>query len=717
MRPILLWIDPRHPAESVPAPLRDAMGSLGFEIANASDLPAVQRELAKSPVRAMLLVAENWDEATRAVLASLTAVEPAVPVLGITETWTVELADALLTHGAQELLLLDELEHRLPRALRSAESRHRVVRDLAEREERFSRAVDGAGDGLWDWDLETGKLYTSERWCRMTGLPRSVADDWAPRTEISIDDWLGKVHPDDRTGLDSALAQHLDGGSERLKHEHRLRVEPEAEAPADRYRWVLVRGRAVRDRQGRAVRLAGSLHDIDRRKRAEERLIHNAFHDTLTGLPNRALFSDRLRQALRRRHRRPDEGFAVLYFDLDRFKQVNDSLGHSVGDELLVQIARGLRDNLRPGDTVARLGGDEFGLLVHDVSSTEDATQVADRVQHLLAQKHVVGQHEIVSSASIGIALAIGSSEYQRPEEMLRDADLALLRAKANGRATYEIFDREMDQRARALVQLESELRQAVNRKDFVLHYQPIIAIKNGRLVGFEALMRWVHPSRGLVPTREFLGVAEATGLIVPLGWWVLETACRQMADWQRRFPGKPALAVSANVSGKLFLDADAVDRLTEVLEEAALPPESLWLEITERVLLDHGEEVLHRLAEIRALGIQLHLDDFGTGYSSISHLQRFRYDTLKIDPSYIHRLDREEESRNLVRTLVTLGRQLEMNVIAEGVETANQFQRLKELHCPEGQGHWFARPMDARSAEGMIRHQARPEMARPAMT
>lgn len=700
-----LWIDPgsRTPP---PAELLDAARRLGVDLVGATDLPSVRESITTRAVEAMLLHLDTWDETARAVLDSLVRTAPEVPVLGMTHGWSRELARRVLAHGGQDLLDLADLDtEALGRAVLKASARRRAVRELVVREERLSRATEGAGDGLWEWDLSTGRMRYSKRWLELVGLEPDGSESDDEDDGDPLEAWLGRIHPDDRGGFDAALSQHLAGGSERLDHEQRLRVAC-SEGSEVSYRWFLVRGRAQRDASGEAISLAGSIRDITAQKEAEEQLLHDAFHDNLTGLPNRALFVDRLRQALHRRDRRPEEGFSVLYFDLDRFKQVNDSLGHAVGDRLLVEIAERLRENLRPGDTLARLGGDEFGLLVHDVADAGDATHVAKRVQEILTDKYQVDRHQIFTSASIGIALTSDSTEYRQPEEMLRDADLALYRAKASGGATYEVFDREMHRRAMALLRIETELRRAVAKEQFVMHYQPIVSIESGQLVGFEALVRWRHAKRGLVPPREFLGVAEATGLIVPLGWWVLDRACRQMAQWQRRFPVDPPLSVSANVSGKLFLDDEVVARLTSLLEDAELAPESLRLEITERVLLEHGEDVLHRLAETRALGVQLHLDDFGTGYSSLSHLQRFHYDSLKIDPSYVQRLDREEDSGALVRTLVTLGEQLEMNVIAEGVETADQFQRLKELHCPEGQGHWIARPMDAASAEELIRRQ-----------
>ena len=702
-----LWIDPGSPSPP-PAKLLDVTRRLEVELVEAGDLPSVRDSLSAGAVGVMLLRLDTWDETARAVLDSLVTTAPEVPVLAVAARWDPELARRVLARGGQDLLPLEdsdtELERVMHRAIHGARARLQAVRNLRVREAHLRRATAGTGDGFWDWDLSTGRMHLSDRWYELVGLEPGESADAGDGDRAET--WLDRIHPDDRAGFDAALSQHLAGGSDRLEHEQRLRVaggDPEHEGS---HRWFLVRARGLRDASGEVVRLAGSIQDVSARKEAEEQLLHDAFHDSLTGLPNRALFVDRLRQALHRRDRRPEEGFSVLYFDLDRFKQVNDSLGHAVGDRLLVEIARRLRDNLRPGDTLARLGGDEFALLVHDVADAADATHVAKRVQEILTRKYRIDRHQIFTSASIGIALASDDTEYRQPEEMLRDADLALYRAKASGRATYEVFDREMHRRAMALLRIESELRRAVVKEEFVMHYQPIVSIESRRLVGFEALVRWRHPKRGLVPPREFLGVAEATGLIVPLGWWVLERACRQMAEWQRRYPVDPPLSVSANVSGKLFLDDDVVGRLAALLENARLSPESLRLEITEHVLLEHGENVLRRLAETRALGVQLHLDDFGTGYSSLSHLQQFHYDSLKIDPSYVQRLDREEDSRALVRTLVALGEQLEMNVIAEGVETADQFQRLKDLHCPEGQGHWIARPMDAESAEELIRRQ-----------
>jgi diguanylate cyclase (GGDEF)-like protein len=444
--------------------------------------------------------------------------------------------------------------------------------------------------------------------------------------------------------------------------------------------------------------------DVTDRKLAEERLLYDALHDGLTGLPNRALFADRLGLALKRPRGGAAREFAVLFLDLDRFKNINDSLGHGVGDELLVQISRRFAETLRPGDTVARLGGDEFALLIHDVDGAAEASRVAERLQAVLMHRFVVGSHEVFTSASIGIALSSGG--YREPEEMLRDADIAMYRAKAAGKARYEVFDREMHRSAVALLSLETDLRQALARDEFLVHYQPIVDLADLRIVGFETLTRWRHPKRGLLRPELFIAVAEETGLTVPLGWWVLAESCGQIAAWRRTYPGAPGLSVSCNITGKLFRGGDVVDRLVELLERFALPPEALKLEITENVVMDDDPAVLTRLSQVRALGVQIQIDDFGTGYSSLSYLQRFHCDTLKIDRSFVSRLKADGNGQAIVKTIVALGQHLKMNVIAEGIETAEQMQLLRDLACPQGQGYWFARPIPAASAEVLLAEQ-----------
>ena len=447
--------------------------------------------------------------------------------------------------------------------------------------------------------------------------------------------------------------------------------------------------------------MAGSLTDITVRKLAEERLLHDAFHDALTGLPNRTLFLDRMGVALEQSRRHKGLAFGVLFLDLDRFKHVNDSLGHSAGDSLLVEFASRLRACLRPGDTVARLGGDEFGILLNEVTAPEDATRVAERILELLEQPFAIGPHEVVITASIGIAF--GSASYETPEDILRDTDTAMYRAKASGRSCFQVFDQAMHSSVAALLKLEMDLRRAVERSSFVMHYQPIISLEAGRIAGFEGLVRWIDPERGIVAPMRFISVAEETGLIVPIGWWALREACTQVRRWQERWPMDPPLYASVNVSGKIFGQPDIVERVWNLLEETGLPPTSLRLEITESILMDHGEQALQILGELRALGVQFSIDDFGTGFSSLSYLQRFSYDTLKIDRSFIAGMQDKADVSAIVQTIVGLGSRLGMSVVAEGVETVGQFERLKAMGCPAAQGFWFSKPVEAAKAEKLI--------------
>jgi diguanylate cyclase (GGDEF)-like protein len=462
----------------------------------------------------------------------------------------------------------------------------------------------------------------------------------------------------------------------------------------------------VRDGAGRVVRIAGSMTDVSARKRAEQQLLHDAFHDGLTGLANRSLFLDRLGVTLAGLGRAAEDArFAVLFLDLDRFKTVNDSLGHAVGDRLLIAMARRLEQLMRPADTVARLGGDEFAVLARGVRDGAAAAHIAERIQKRLGEPFAVEGLEVSVSASIGIALP------DRPDTsadgLLRNADLAMYRAKAAGRGRYEVFDVELHRAAVQLLKLETELRRAVAAGDFVMHYQPIVTLDSGAIVGFEALTRWLHSERGLLPPAHFIALAEETGLIVPLGWLVLERACAQARDWQQRFPANPPYFMSVNVSGKLFAQEGAVEQVLAILERSGLAPESLRLEVTESVVLEHGVEVMQRLRLLRDFGVQLSVDDFGTGYSSLAYLQRFRYDSLKIDRSFVRDLE-VADSRVIVETILSLASHLGIGVVAEGIETPAQLERLRTLGCPLGQGFWFAHPLDAGAAEALIASNAR---------
>lgn len=557
-------------------------------------------------------------------------------------------------------------------------------------EERYALAASGATDGIWDWDLRTGVLYVSPRWKGMLGYGEDEMGH-AP------DEWFQRIHPEDLPRVKVELSTHLEARTPHLETEHRLLHKDGT------YRWVLVRGLAVRDETGAAYRVAGSLTDITERKEAEDQLIHDALHDPLSGLPNRAFFITLLDRAIKRTRRRNDYLFAVLFVDLDRFKLVNDSLGHGVGDQLLVAISQRLKSCLRPGDVVARLGGDEFTILLEDIGDVSDATRVAERIQIELKEPFVFEEHEVFTSASIGIALS--TAGHERPEYFLRDADTAMYRAKARGKARYEMFDEAMHARAVAQLRLETDLRRALERGEMRVLYQPIVVLETGQITGFEALLRWQHAERGLILPKEFIPIAEETGLILPIGHWVMETACRQTRAWLDEFPEEPGLAISVNLSAKHFQQPDLVSQVLGVLKETGLPPSNLRLEITESMLMDEPDACVAMLRDLRRSGVQVLIDDFGTGYSSLSYLQRFSVDTLKIDRSFLVE-GSEGDGWDIVETIITLAEDLGVNVIAEGVETEEQTARLKQLHCGHAQGFLFREPVNPEAATALLAAQ-----------
>lgn len=443
----------------------------------------------------------------------------------------------------------------------------------------------------------------------------------------------------------------------------------------------------------------GIVRDVTERKRAEQQLVRSAFYDALTGLPNRALFMERLSQAILRSKRTADK-FAVLFIDLDRFKVINDSLGHSQGDGLLIQAAERLKACLRPNDVVGRLGGDEFVVLLNDLIDVNIPVQVADRIQKALLLPFFLQKQEVFTSASIGIAM--GSASYDRGEEILRDADIAMYRAKFLGRARYQLFDATMRTHAMQLLELETDLRRAIDRSEFHLVYQPIFELKGGRVSSFEALLRWSHPERGEIAPSEYMSMAEETGLIIPLGHWILQTACEQMVEWRQKAGSVFPLSLSVNISGKQFSQPDFLDEVKKILEQTGVCPLNLNFEITESALIENpliAEDTVHRL---RDLGIRLHIDDFGTGYSSLGYLHRFPVDTIKIDKFFIETMD-QPENKELVRTLLVLAQNLGKEAVAEGIETPDQLRQLEQMGCGYGQGFLLARPLDAGEAYKMI--------------
>lgn len=443
------------------------------------------------------------------------------------------------------------------------------------------------------------------------------------------------------------------------------------------------------------------IRDITDKLQAQEQLVRSAIHDKTTDLPNRALFMDRVEQVLRRARRHPDYMFAVMIVDLDRFKVLNDSLGHTVGDDLLRAIGQRLLGCVRTGDTVARLGGDEFGMLLDGIRHISDATRVAERVQQDISKPFWLGDHEVFTSASIGIAL--NSAESEQPDDLLRNADTAMFRAKALGKSRHEIFDLQMHQAALKQLQLENDLRRAVERKEWIAYYQPVIDLETGRIVGFESLVRWQHPERGLVSPLEFIPLAEETGLIVGIGGWMLRESCRQLKQWQGRFSTTLLLSVSVNLSGKQLAEPDLQLVVKQALTKSGLEPTSLRLEITESEVMQHAESVVQKLEALKKLNTPLYVDDFGTGYSSLSYLHQFPIDALKIDRSFVKDLKAGDEKSGIVKTIVLLAKDLGLNVIVEGIENAEQLQVIRNLKCEYAQGFLFSKPLPPDEAEQLL--------------
>jgi diguanylate cyclase (GGDEF)-like protein/PAS domain S-box-containing protein len=566
---------------------------------------------------------------------------------------------------------------------------HKQAEDrLRESEERYALAMRGANDGIWDWDLTQGLIYYSPRWKQMLG---------ACENQIGTlpEEWFSRIHPADLTAVHQAIAAHRDGDTPHFEIEHRVRH-------ADgEYRWMHTRALAIRDESGRATRMAGSQTDITARKLAEEQLVRDALHDSLTGLPNRVLMLDRLERSITRCTRDRQHAFAVLFLDLDRFKVINDSLGHVVGDQLLVQFAQRLSACVRPTDTVARLGGDEFTILLEDPKDSDDALAVAQRILDALRRPIALDNQEIFVSTSIGIALS--HTGYQRPQDVLRDADTAMYRAKSQGKSQAQVFDQSMHARAVKQLQIENDLRRAIDRDELVLHYQPIFRIGSSKLRAFEALVRWKHPERGLIPPMDFIPIAEETGLILPMGKWVLNAACQQAAHWLALFPDRP-IDMNINLSARQFSQNDLVEQVTAALRKSGLPAKHLTLEITESVVMEKPEAAILMLQSLKDLGVQLNIDDFGTGYSSLAYLQRFPVDTMKIDRSFISRMTEGPENAEIVRTIIALAHNLNLHVTAEGIETTEQLAQLDKLECENAQGYLFSRPLDAAAAGELLK-------------
>lgn len=565
--------------------------------------------------------------------------------------------------------------------------KHSMESKLRESEERYALAVQAANDGIWDWNLKTNEIYFSHRWKAILGYKVD---------EIGSDpnEWINRVHPDDKDRFEMELASHVKGLTPLFECEYQIRHAN------GKYLWALSRGLAVRDKNGTAYRMAGSQSDISARKLAEKRLAHDALHDALTGLPNRVLFMDRLENRLERTKRNPDDLFALMFIDLDRFKVVNDSLGHAVGDQLLITIAIRLKLSLRPDDTLSRLSGDEFAVLLNNVSSIDDVQRVADRIKVQLVTTTLLGAVERSPSASIGIALF--NNSYISAGELLRDADLAMYRAKALGGNRYQLFDQTMHASAIELLKLEADLKHAVERNELLVYYQPIVSLASNETIGVEALVRWLHPRRGMLQPNEFIHTAEDTGYIFSIGEFVLRTACLQAKAW--RNAGHPKFWVAVNISSRQFQDKNMVEKVKQVLSETGLPSDGLRIEITENLAIRDMEYTIKIMKELNEMGVHTSLDDFGIGYSSLGYLKHFPLKVLKIDQSFIQDIQLNKKNESLIVAIIAMARALGLEVIAEGVEKDEQLAFLRSQLCDNVQGFLLSHPIPAAELTKLIK-------------
>ena len=611
---------------------------------------------------------------------------PHAPVIILTGHSDYEIDLAANALGVTDYLLKQELDPRaLERSIRYAISHQRALNELAESEERYALAVRAASDGIWDWDLESDRIYFSPRWHAILGLPKDATDQ-PPEA------WFELVHEEDLPRLRAAIDAHLDGHTPHLQSEHRMRHADGS------WRWVLSRGLATRGSGGAATRMAGSMSDVNDHHVAELQLQHDALHDALTGLPNRALFMDRVHQALQRSARDPDVGCAVMFLDLDRFKLVNDGLSHAVGDQLLVALAARIAQVLRPPDTLARIGGDEFTIVLDALVKIPDAILVAERVQQAVADPFHIDGHELRVTASVGIALGATPAGEA---ELLRNADIAMYDAKRRGGGRHAVFDQSMHQHVVNRIAREHDLRQAVEESLIGVHFQPIINLTTGRVYGVEALARWPSDWRKVTPL-EFITIAEETGLIGELGMHVLSSALDCLAAWRAGGLVGPEVCLSVNVSARQLDDPALPETIQGALAAAGLPPDALRLEITESTLMQEPNRVGRIVSALCATGVRLHLDDFGTGYSSLSALHQFPVDALKIDRGFVSSLS-GNGSEAIVRSIITLAHGLGLEAIAEGIEYPAQLDRLRALGCDYGQGFLFARPLSFGDTEALL--------------
>ncbi|MGZ5651066.1 MAG: putative bifunctional diguanylate cyclase/phosphodiesterase, partial [Usitatibacter sp.] len=565
------------------------------------------------------------------------------------------------------------------------EDDERHVEELKASESRFHSAFTHAAIGMALVSTDGKFIQANKAFCEMLGRTSP---------ELLASDLRALVNEADHSSLQELISKMVTGQLASAHAEVRGLHRDGSDV------WMAINLSLARDWQFRTHNLIVQAQDISARRRAEAELYHNAYHDSLTQLSNRTHFIEQLNRAIARVQRNPEQRFAVMYLDFDRFKMVNDSLGHKAGDELLVNLAKRLKATIRPTDVLARLGGDEFAILLEDLHRQRDAVDITERIQRELQKPFQLGSMEVAISASIGITFS--TNGYQTSDQIIRDADIAMYKAKSKGKAQYALFDSSLHQHVTSQLKLETELRKALGLGQIFLDYQPICSLADRQLIGFEALVRWQHPERGLLEPATFIPVAEETGLIVPLGNWVLTEACRQMREW-RHIKDSSSLGMSVNVSSLQLTHPDFLSLVHQALHAAEMKPSQLTLEVTESVLMNGIENAVSTLTALREMGITLSIDDFGTGYSSLSYLATLPIDALKVDRSFIERMSQDTEGSEIVKAIFKLGQALDKRVFAEGIETRQQLSQLQELGCLFGQGFLLSRPVDPKRAKGFL--------------
>lgn len=664
--------------------LKERLTRSGFEVAEAEDGQEALKLINEGGIDLVLLDTMMPGMSGIELLKMVRAVHnlSELPIIMATAVNDSESIAGALKLGANDYVS-KPIDYKVMLARIGAQLNRRAAeQDLREREERYALASRGTDDGIWDWDLVTNTVFYSGRWKEAAGGREAIGD--------SPEEWLSRVHRDDREGLMRDLEAHwaMAGGS-RWKGDYRLLHKDGT------YHWMHGRGHARRDETGRAIRMTGTQTDITDQK----------VYDPLTGLANRVRFFERANQALGAAKAGVGKRFAVYFLDLDRFKLVNDTMGHLAGDQLLVGIARRLRTLVDGGETrdvtIARFGGDEFAILLNDIGDEAEVKAFSEEVLRALEKPFDVRDRKIFCNVSIGATVASGV--YGSVEDILRDADTAMYGAKACGGSRCVVFDESMRRRVEARLALESGLRTAMEREELEVYYQPKVRLDDGGLAGFEALVRWNHPSMGLIAPADFVPIAEETGQIVAIGEWVLREACRQMAEWHRRFPEQERYAVSVNLSVRQFRQPELVNHVARILEETKLEAQYLQLEITESVVMEDPDTTIATSKALKELGVGIKLDDFGTGYSSLSYLCRMPIDTLKIDRSFVGRMQESKADFEVVRTVLALAQSLEMDVVAEGLEQQEQILELRSLGCQFGQGYYFGRPTTAAETGALL--------------